>query len=432
MARTTNRDSTEARPPAAQRRAATVAITIRPNSTLQAEALARGWRLLALQLFDHVLPAGVKPRGALADLLPDDPVVRRLRRMGCAVVRLGKLPHPYDDRVPAVLPDVAAEGRLAAEHFAERGFRHVGYVGSDPWSDARTLFESFHDRAAELGMECHLLRFAHMADTSRSSRALRKEREFKAWLREIPKPLAILAPGASFAAKYGFWATEAGYSFPGDIAVLSRGGGELCGACLPTLSSIDQDEEGRMRIACDLLDRMMAGERAPAQPILVPPKGITERESTNLLAVPDLRVAQALRYIWDHLARNLSVGEVAGAAGMSRRHLERAFRRQLGRGINAELHRKRLESFARLLRETRHSIAELAPQAGFHNLDHLYRSFRAVHRMTPRQYRLQHVVHGPSPAADPRDGPPGASLAVITPQTRQEVTSGVNAETLKR
>jgi hypothetical protein len=33
--------------------------------------------------------------------------------------------------------DLAAAGRMAAEHFAERGFRHVGYRGCIPWSDSQ-------------------------------------------------------------------------------------------------------------------------------------------------------------------------------------------------------------------------------------------------------------------------------------------------------
>ncbi len=138
----------------------TVALLLPPNRWIRDEARRRGWRLVHLEIRDYYLPPGIVPRGALVNLLPDDPRVRKLRRRGCRVVRLGSFPHPKDDQVPAVLPDHVAEGRLAAEFFAERGFRHVGYVRSDPWSKFLVLFDSFQARAVELGMACHLHRTA--------------------------------------------------------------------------------------------------------------------------------------------------------------------------------------------------------------------------------------------------------------------------------
>ncbi len=375
---------------AARRRALTVVTTMAPSSGLHDEALRRGWRLLSLPLLNLVLPAGVEPRGALVDVLPDDKVILPLRRRGCPMVRLGNLPHPQDGQVPAVLPDLAAEGRLAARHFAERRFRDVGYVGSIPWSDARTFYEAFRDAAENLGMTCHLCRFGARPGEARAAWMARKRRAVTAWLREAPRPLGLLARGPPLAATYSLWAAEAGYRVPEDVAVLSRGGApEICGACLPTLSSIDPDGPGRLRIACDLLARMMKGERPPERPILVPPRGITERESTNLIAVPDQRVAAALRYLWAHLDKDTSVNNVADAVGTSRRTLERTFRLHLGRSIVTELRRKRVEELCRLLRTTDLTLAELAPVVGFRNQPHLHTTFRRALGMTPRQYRMR-------------------------------------------
>ena len=64
---------------------------------------------------------------------------------------------------------------------------------------------------------------------------------------------------------------------------------------------------------------------APRKPILIPPKGVVTRLSTNILAMPDLAIARAVRFIWDHYQEPIGVPEVAAAAGLNRRKLERLF-----------------------------------------------------------------------------------------------------------
>jgi len=236
-----------------------VALALEADRQIRKEALARGWRMV--NLFYSPLPEGVVPRGALVTELPDAERVLGLRELGVPVVRLGNLPHPDDDKVPAVLPDHTAEGALAAQHFFERGFRDVGYFGRDPWSDAKVLFEGFEARAEALGMACHLYQSKEGArGESQEAKTQRRRREFAAWLREVPKPLGLLASGDWLAAVYCAWTAQSGLDVPGDIAVLSTGVHlDICESSMPTISSLDLDHAGRVRAACDLLERMMAG-----------------------------------------------------------------------------------------------------------------------------------------------------------------------------
>ena len=53
--------------------------------------------------------------------------------------------------------------------------------------------------------------------------------------------------------------------------------------------------------------RLMDGEPAPTEPILIPPAGVVTRQSTDVLALPDPDTARALRYMWEHLAEPPSV-----------------------------------------------------------------------------------------------------------------------------
>ena len=369
----------------------TVALAVEEgHQWIRAEAQARGWRLLNLNLYysGDRFPGGVVPRGALVNYLPDNPRVQKLREIGCAVVRLGNLPHPDDGEMPAVLPDHRAEGQLAAEHFYERGFRHVGYFGRDPWSNAQVIFEGFRDRAQALGMACHLYQSRSKRGESDASRAERKRREFTTWLHGVPKPIGLLDPGEWLAAVNCMWVLDAGLRLPDDVAILSaRSQRDICETNMPTISSLDLDDAGRVHAACELLDQMMAGAPAPAAPIMIVPKAVVDRESTDVLATPDREVAAAMRYMWAHLDLDMSVDDVARQAGMSSRQLGRRFRNALGRNVSEELLRKRLEEAKRLLRTTDHAIADVAPLVGFRSTSYLHRCFQKAFGVTPAQYR---------------------------------------------
>jgi LacI family transcriptional regulator len=286
---------------------------------------------------------------------------------------------------------MVAQGRLAAEHFSERGFRQVAFVGRDPWSDARPVYDGFHDRAAELGLSCGLLQLKSPAKDERLSPAAlfkRRERQMTAWLRSLPKPVGVLTYTDRRAAIICATAKHAGLAVPEEIAILGRGNDPYtCEVSPVMLSSIDFDHTGMGWQAARLLQRLMQGEAPPEAPILIPPKGIVERQSTDVLATPDPHVAAALRYMWDHLDLDVSVDDVARAVSVPRHRLERAFRQHLDRGINEELRRKRLEVFRERLTATDKPISELAPSVGFRTMVHLQRSFRRAYGMSPRQWR---------------------------------------------
>jgi LacI family transcriptional regulator len=346
-----------------------------------------------LRFYRGALPGDLTPSGALVGCLPTDPLARRLQELRCPSVRVGHLPHPDDHLFPAVLPDLTASGRLAAEHFAERGFRNVAYVGHDPWSDAHAFYEGFQARALELGCKSHLLRIKSAEISSLRKPAAKYERTARQvgdWLGGLPNPVGVLGYSDAMAAAICAMCSSVGLTVPEDIAVLGLGNDRLdCELAPVELSSIDtaQDEAGRQAVL--LLQRLMDGESAPREPIMVPPNGVVERYSTDVLAVRDPMVGRAMRFMWDHLDLDLSVDRVAEEVAVPRRQLERAFRRNLDRGVNAELLRKRLERCRELLRTTNVSITDLAPTIGFRSKDYLHAVFRRTFGMTPRQYRLR-------------------------------------------
>jgi transcriptional regulator GlxA family with amidase domain len=81
------------------------------------------------------------------------------------------------------------------------------------------------------------------------------------------------------------------------------------------------------------------------------------------------------------------VNDVAAATALSRRHLERVFRDELGTSVRQELIRVRMEHVVRQLNDTRLSVRRIAETTGFTRPNHLFRAFRIAFRMSPREYR---------------------------------------------
>lgn len=357
------------------------------------KAMARGWDPLDVDLTGQEFLSAIRPQFAIVNGLPDDPLCVKLRDLGCKIVRLGRLSHPMDDLMPAVLPDYIAQGRLAAEHFAERGFRHVGYVGSNPFGDMKDLYEGMRSRAEELGLECHLLQFTTSTErdpTPGRERFASRMAALKLWVAKVPGPLGVFTYSDRKAFTLCTMCRHAGLVVPENIAILGSGNDEATCECAPVaLSSIDMNHDGMVDMTFQLLDQMQEGIQVSPNPVYIPPRGVILRESTDVLASTDKAVARALRFIWDNYEKNISVDRIANAAKLPRWQLERVFKKELARGINAELRRKRLEVFVRLLTTTDIPVIDLCAKAGFFSKDYLHRAFKRAYGTTPAKYRKQ-------------------------------------------
>lgn len=347
-----------------------------------------GWDLLDLRFTGGALPEGREPSGILTPLYSKHPLRQRLEKLGCPLVWLSQGTLPAKP-IPCVVPDLSAAGSLAAQHFAERGFRDVAYIGTTPWGDSSMLYDSFAQSAVKLGCKTHLLQVKEMRGSAGAEgHAYRKDIIGK-WLKEQPKPLALLAPNDFAAARFCTICEEIGLAVPEDVSILGHGNTlSVCEMTPVKLSSILPDHEDYGRQATQLLQDLMGG-KPTRETILIPPKGIATRQSTDMLAIGDHTVAKALRFIWDHLDQNISVDDIALEAGVNRRKLERAFSTHLHRGINAELRRKRFEKCRHLLRTTDTTISDICRQVGYRSRDYLYQTFQRELGMSPGQYRRQ-------------------------------------------
>lgn len=354
-------------------------------------ARERRWQLVSLGKFGGHLWSDLGLKGALVDRLPDNAAVRELLDAGVPTVRIGSWPNPADTRVPAVMTDRVAYGVLAAEHFAQRDFRNVGCVGFDPWGDNEPTYEAFKRRADELGMTCHLLRHkTHLSSGFEEDRIKweSRQKEFADWIEQQAQPIGLLTFGDAAADRCCHWARAAGLRVPEDVAILGTGNDVfLCESAKIPLSSIAEDAQHVAATAVDLLARIIAGEKPQQTTVKIPPAGIVMRQSTDVLAASDPCVVKALRYMWNHIADDLSVDQIAEHVGVSRRTLERSFQKCLGRGINTEFQRRRLDRACHLLAHTELRIGAVSEALGFSSQKYFCEAFRVVYNISPTQFR---------------------------------------------
>jgi AraC-like DNA-binding protein len=83
----------------------------------------------------------------------------------------------------------------------------------------------------------------------------------------------------------------------------------------------------------------------------------------------------------------LEVEDLARAAGLSKAHFSREFRRTFGESPYVYLLTRRLERAAALLRNTDHSVAEICFEVGLQGIGSFTTSFKRTYGMTPTSYR---------------------------------------------
>ena len=89
-------------------------------------------------------------------------------------------------------------------------------------------------------------------------------------------------------------------------------------------------------------------------------------------------------------AEPLTVDDLAAAAGLSRAHFSREFRRAFGEPPHAYLLTRRLERAAALLRTTDRSVADICFSVGLQSVGSFTSSFTRTFGESPTAYRLRY------------------------------------------
>ncbi|MEM7682340.1 MAG: substrate-binding domain-containing protein [Planctomycetota bacterium] len=341
------------------------------------------------------LVAGWSPDGVLAQI--DSPALdQAYRKLPCPVVNVGNrfaAPRWHEARF-----DDRAVGRLAAEHFLERGYKHFGFVGVTRRERGRLRLEGFERELARHGHACRALRIdRHPHLDNRDNLWRLPDPARVAFLTELPRPCAVLHDNDRQARIHAEVCRMHGIAVPEEMALLGVSDDELeCELADPPISSIRLPAQAVGRQAAELLDHLMTHPGGRPVKLRLPPRGVTLRASTDIVAIDDALVAGSLRFIRGSVGKPIGVDDVLAEAGVSRRLLEQRFRKALGRTPLQEIHRTRIDRACRLLRTTSLSMGQIAQACGFRGPERLAVRFRAIKGSTPRDYRRQARVEAAS------------------------------------
>lgn len=311
-------------------------------------------------------------------------LAKALRRRKIAVVDL-------NDRygylgLPRITSDMCAIGSMATEHLLERGFRHIAYCGfqNEMWSVER--LEGVKEALSPTAVLCGV--FESPWQGLREHVWEQERDEICQWLQTLPRPLGIVACNDVRGHHVLDACRALNIAVPEEIAVIGVDNAEtFCELCDPPLSSVLPHAERIGFEAASLLSRLMQGEAASAQELLVEPQQVVTRQSSDMLAIEDPAMAGAVRFIRENVCQRISVEDVATRASLSRAALERGFRRYLGHSPQEEIRRLRLRRVKQLLSETDWPLARIAEETGFEHPEYMMVQFKRLVGKTPSQWR---------------------------------------------
>lgn len=113
----------------------------------------------------------------------------------------------------------------------------------------------------------------------------------------------------------------------------------------------------------------------------------TDHRAPPVLA--DRQLARVLEYMSAHIARDLTLAELAREAGISVHHFVRRFRQRMSLTPFAHLTRLRIEMAQRLLRTSDTPVSEVAVLCGYSNPGAFSSAFNRQLGQSPRDYRMR-------------------------------------------
>ncbi len=316
-----------------------------------------------------------------------------LRRAKVPVVNLGAFSSPFISA--RVLPDNEKIGRIAADHVLGRGFQHFAFYRLTSSPVVMERMEAFKRAVVAAGRTFHDLN----CETPAAPRGGKKTRNrgllprLGSLLKRVPKPFAVMAQYDGEANDVTRACQAVGLRVPDDVAVIGVDNDQVYSLLGPLpLTSVESNRRLAAYRAAELLDRIMGGERWYEKTTRIEPEGVIVRESTDILAVGDMHVSKALRFIHDNYTKGITVDDIVKCSGISRRGLYTRFEQIVGHPIYEELMRQRLDLAKTMLRETDEKLQFIADECGLGDAERLSKSFKRFCEVSPLEYRQEHRI----------------------------------------
>jgi LacI family transcriptional regulator len=287
--------------------------------------------------------------------------------------------------IPAVITDAKGIAKIAGEHLVNLGLRNFAFCGFDDlmWSNERKKYFIEYISAQDHS--------PHIYSQPYKGKNLLWDKEqvyMVEWLKRLPKPIGIMACNDDRGQHILEACKTAGLSVPEEVAVIGVDNDIiLCELCDPPLSSVALNTELVGYASAELLDQLMKRKTKKKHDLIVSATTVVRRQSTDILAVENVDVAAAMKYIRQHAKKRILTRDVVVQTSLSRRSLEQKFQQYLHRSIHEEILRVRVDVLTQLLVETNLSISEIADLFEFTDPEHISRYFRNATGVGLRAFR---------------------------------------------
>jgi LacI family transcriptional regulator len=297
----------------------------------------------------------------------------------------------YPKDLPVIKTDSYAIAKMASEHLLEKGLKNFGFCGFDnyEWSKERKFY--FNQFNKEAGFET----YNYLPPKNDKKYDWDNEQQHVSeWIESLPKPVGIFACNDDRGQHILEVCKIINLKVPEDVAVIGVDNDPMvCDIGDPPLTSIALNVESAGYESAKLIDDMINNKKTTEKLILVSPSHVIQRQSTDILAVDDAEIAKALRFIKNNAKNKILVKDVVKSTSISRRALEKRFKKSIHRSIYNEIQQVRVELISKLLLETDMPISRISSLFNFTDVEHISRYFKKEKGVGLREFRKLHQPH---------------------------------------
>ncbi|HSC55347.1 MAG TPA: XylR family transcriptional regulator [Phnomibacter sp.] len=277
-----------------------------------------------------------------------------------------------------------AMGKLAAEYFLSRGYKHFAFLGFKDFQWSLERQQGFVSRIGEAQYEVNEFMF----DPAQLQWEELPDR-LAEWLSTIPQPCALFSVTDELNIPLLEAANAIQAKVPDDFSIMGVDNDTmLCEISSPALSSVDQHASLAGFQAAQALSRWIELGEKPDGNILFETATIITRNSTNALAIEDEQVRTAMHFIANTApSEDITVDDVVQATVLSRRVLEMKFQAVVKSSILEEIKKVRIDRIKYLLVNSKLPVQQIAVELNFRNFENITRYFKQSTGLKPLEYR---------------------------------------------
>ncbi|PJG82303.1 XylR family transcriptional regulator [Caviibacterium pharyngocola] len=329
--------------------------------------------------------------GIIADF--DDPeTAELLGSINVPIIAVGgsyKNAQFYPD-LPYVATDNYALVETAFLHLKQKGISHFAFYGQPTPCEQKHWSIERQNAFIELMAKYEYPVRIYQGEQTNSQNWLTAQSKLGEWIKTLPPNTGIIAV-TDARARHLLQACEyLKIAVPEQLCVIGIDNEELIQyLSRVSLSSVSQGTKQIGYQAAKLLHQRLNGHNVSHKPILVPPRKVEERASTDYRSLKDPLVIQAMHYIRHRACQGIKVEQVLDHLRTSRSNLKLRFKAELNRTVHQVIHEQKMNRALDLLRFTNISIQEISEVCGYPSLQYFYSVFKKEQNQTPKEFREQ-------------------------------------------